>query len=171
MESQTECAATTSEDIPNTSQQGGEQQGSGQPTHKRQTGSEPRTDHGAERSSPSFTLLDLRRLTFTLDGEQVLNAQDATHEEFDALAQVVSNVSNVLEWYLEERRDFINGLRAFCEERNYPFPFTLVDGEAEPTTSRGEPTQEESGQAMNTQQNAEEGSGNAFTDESEMEMV
>jgi hypothetical protein len=171
MESQTECEATTNEDTQNTSQQGGEQQGGEQLTRKKPSGSEPKIDHGAGKSSPSFTLLDLCRLTFTLDGEQVLNAQDATHEEFDALAQVVSEVSNVEQWYLEERRDFINGLLAFCEARNYPFPFTIVDEEAEPTTSRVEPTQEESGQEMNTQQNAKEGPGDAFTDESEMEMV
>ena len=143
MESQTECAATTNEHIQNTLPQGSEQQGSEQPTTKKPIDSEQRTDHGAEKSSPSFTLLDLRRLTFTLDGEQVLNAQDATHEQFDALAQVVSDVSNVEQWYLEERRDFINGLRAFCEERNYPFPFTIVDEETQPTTPRAEPTHEE----------------------------
>jgi hypothetical protein len=171
MESRTECAATTSEDIQNTLQQGGKPQGSEQPTPKKPTDSEQRTDHGEGKSSPSFTLLDLRRLTFTLDGEQVLNAQDATNEQFDALAQVVSDVSNVEQWYLEERRDFINGLRAFCEERNYPFPFTLVDEEAPPTTSPGESTQEEPGQAINAQHDAEEESGDAFTDESEMEMV
>ena len=171
MESQTECAATTNEDTQNTSQQESEPQGSEQPTPKRPNDSELRTGHGAERSSPSFTLLDLRRLTFTLDGEQVLNAQDATHEQFDALAQVVSDVSNVEHWYLEERRDFINGLRAFCEERNYPFPFTIIDGETEPTSSHGEPTLEKSDQAMDAQHNAEEESGDAFTDESEMEMV
>ena len=171
MESQTECAATTNEPIQNTLPQEGEQQGSEQPMPKKPTGSEPKTDHGAGRSNPSFTLLDLCRLTFTLDGEQVLNAQDATHEQFDALAQVVSNVSNVEQWYLEERRDFINGLQAFCEERNYPFPFTIMDEETEPTTSRGEPTQEESGQEMNTQHNTKEGPGDAFTNESEMEMV
>ena len=69
-----------------------------------------------------------------LDGVEVLNAQDATNEQFDALADVVSDVSNVEQWYLEERRDFINGLQAFCEERNYPFPFTIVDEEGTPTT-------------------------------------
>ena len=171
MESQTECAATTNEDIPNTSKQGSDQPPDEQPTPKKPTGSEQRTDQGAERSSPSFTLLDLRRLTFTLDGENVLNAQDATNEQFDALAQVVSDVSNVLEWYLEERRDFINGLGAFCEERNYPFPFTIVDEEVKPTMSPGEPPQEKPGQAMNAQHNAKEEPGDAFTDESKMEMV
>ena len=171
MESQTECAVTTNDDIPNTSQPESEQPPEEQPTPTKPTGSEQRTGQGAEKSSPSFTLLDLRRLTFTLDGEQVLNAQDATNEQFDALAQVVSEVSNVTEWYLEERRDFINGLRAFCEERNYPFPFTLLDEEKEPTSSHGEPTHEQTDQKMNAQHNAQEGPNNAFTNESEMEMV
>jgi hypothetical protein len=162
MESQTECAVTTNEDIQNTSKPGGDQQPDEQLTIKKPIDSEQRSGHGAEQSSPSFTLLDLRRLTFTLDGEHVLNAQDATHEQFDALAQMVSDVSNVLEWYLEERRDFINGLRAFCEERTYPFPFTMLDEEAQSATSRGEPMQEESGQKMNAQHNAEEGSDDAL---------
>jgi hypothetical protein len=171
MESQTECAVTTSEDIQNTSQQGSDQRPDEQPTPKKPTGSEQRTDHDAERSSLSFTLLDLRRLTFTLDGGHILNVQDATHEQFDALAQVVSDVSNVEQWYLEERRDFINGLRAFCEERNYPFPFTLLDEETQPMTSPEVPSAEESDQQIHAHHNTEEGPDDAFTDESELEMV
>jgi hypothetical protein len=46
---------------------------------------------------------------------------------------VVSEVTNVEEWYLEERRDFLNGLYAFCQAHSYPFPFTLGDEEATPT--------------------------------------
>src|SRR5262249_55448164 len=158
MESQTECETTTNEHIQNTSQQGGEQQQSEQPTRKKPTDSERLTDLGGEKSSQSFTLLDLRRLTFTLDGEQVLNAQDATNEEFDALARVVSDVSNVEQWYLEERRDFINGLLAWCSERDYPFPFTVVDEEQTLTTPLVEPTQEVSSPEVNAQKSAEEGS-------------
>jgi hypothetical protein len=156
MESQTECEATTSEGTQNTLQQGGDQPPSEQPTHKMPIDSEQKTDHDAGKSSQSFTLLDLRRLTFTLNGEQVLNAQDASNEEFDALAQVVSDVSNVEQWYLEERRDFINGLRAFCEERNYPFPFTLMDEETQPVTPRRESTHEVSEQEVDEHKNAEE---------------
>jgi len=165
VESQTECAVTTNDDIQNTSQQGSDLPPDEQPTLTKPTGSEPKTGHGAEKSSPSFrafTLLDLRRLTFTLDGEHVLNAQDATHEQFDALAQMVSEVCNVEQWYLEERRDFINGLWAFCQARNYPFPFTIVDEETQPSMSRGEPVQEESAQEMNAQHNAQEEPGDAF---------
>jgi hypothetical protein len=133
VEPQTECEPTTNEPIQNTSQPQNEQQGSEQSISKKPIDSEQRTDRGAAKSSQYFTLLDLQRITFTLDGEQVLNAQDATNEQFDALAQVVSDVSNVEEWYLEERRDFINGLYAFCEERGYSFPFTIVDEEKAPT--------------------------------------
>jgi hypothetical protein len=162
MELPTECETTTNEPIQNTSKPGGEQPQSEQSTHKKPTGSEQKTDHDAEKSSQSFTLLDLRRLTFTLDGEHVLNAQDATHEQFDALAQVVSDVSNVLEWYLEERRDFINGLRAFCEARNYPFPFTLLDEETQPTTTLEEQAHEVSEQEGDAHKNAEEGPDDAL---------
>jgi hypothetical protein len=133
VELQTECGATTNEVIQNTSQQGSEQQGSETSTNKKPIDLEQRTDRGAGKSSQSFTLLDLCRLTFTLDGGEVLNAQDATNEQFGALADVVSDVTNVEQWYLEERRDFINGLQAFCEEHNYTFPFTLVDEEGTPT--------------------------------------
>jgi hypothetical protein len=171
MERQTKCSDTTKNIIQNTSQPQSDSTPSDQPTHKEQTRSEQRTDRGAGTSSQSFTLLDLCRLTFTLDGEQVLNAQDATHEEFDALAQVVSDVTNVEQWYLEERRDFINGLRVFCEERNYPFPFTIVNEETQPSIRYAEPTHEISDQNLNAQKSAEEGPGDALTYESEMEMV
>ena len=129
MDLQTECNDTTNNRIQNTSQQGSAEVQSDQPTSKKPIDLEPRTDHGAGKSSPSFTLLDLCRLTFTLDGVEVLNAQDATNEQFAALADVVANVTNVEQWYLEERRDFMNGLQAFCEEHDYPFPFTIVDQE------------------------------------------
>lgn len=146
MELPTECGATINEGIQNTLQRGSDPQGNDPPTNTKLIDSEQRTDHGAGKSSPSFTLLDLRRLTFTLDGMQVLNAQDATNEEFSALANVVSEVTNVEQWYLEERRDFINGLLAFCQERNYPFPFTMVEEETTPTALLVEPTHEVSRQ-------------------------
>ena len=163
MERQTKCSDTTKNIIQNTSQPQSDSTPSDQPTNKEQTHSEQRTDRGAGKSSQYFTLLDLCRLTFTLDGVNVLNAQDATNEEFDALAQVVSDVTNVEQWYLEERRDFINGLRAFCEERNYPFPFTMVDEESIPATPRVEPTQEVSRHDVNAQKSAEEGPSDALT--------
>ena len=133
MEPQTECEHTTNESIQNTSQHQSEQQGSEISTNKKPIDLEQRTDLGEGKSSQYFTLLDLCRLAFSLDGVEVLNAQDATNEQFGALADVVSDVTNVEQWYLEERRDFINGLQAFCEERNYPFPFTIVDEEGTPT--------------------------------------
>jgi hypothetical protein len=134
MDLQTECNDTTNEVIQNTSQQGSDSAQNDQPTSKKPIDSEQRTDHDGGKSNPSFTLLDLCRLTFSLDGVEVLNAQDATNEQFGALADVVSDVTNVEQWYLEERRDFINGLQAFCEEHDYPFPFTLVDEEPEEGT-------------------------------------
>jgi hypothetical protein len=162
MESQTECAVTTSEDTQNTLQEGRKPQHSEQPTSEKPIDSKQRTGHDAEKSSPLFTLLDLRRLTFTLDGEQVLNAQDATNEQFDALAQIVSEVSNVEQWYLEERRDFINVLREFCKERNYPFPFTLVDDETQSTTPLEEQAREVSEQERDAYKNVEEGPDDAL---------
>jgi hypothetical protein len=133
MEPQTECEHTTDESIQNTFLDPNEQQGSETPISEKPMKSEQSTDHGAGKSSQYFTLLDLCRLTFTLDGVEVLNAQDATNEQFAALADVVAEVTNVEQWYLEERRDFINGLQVFCEDRNYPLPFTLVDEEGTPT--------------------------------------
>lgn len=146
MEPQTECEGTTNDTIQNTLQQGSEQQGSEQPTHKEPTNLEQKPDRAAGKSSQYFTLLDLRRLTFTLDGEHVLNAQDATNEEFGTLADVVSDVTNVEQWYLEERRDFINALYAFCEERDYPFPFTIVDEQK--TSTAPLTTEEEQNNAL-----------------------
>src|SRR5260221_13753046 len=110
MEPQTECEPTTNAITPSTSQQGSEPSTLGQPISKKPTGSEQKTDPGAEKLSRYFTLLDLARLTFSLDGVLVLNAQDATNEQFAALAEIVANVTNVEAWYLEERRDFLNGL-------------------------------------------------------------
>jgi hypothetical protein len=141
MERQTTCSDTTKNIIQNTSQPQSDTTQSDQPTNNEQTHSEQRTDRGAGKSSQSFTLLDLCRLTFTLDGVDILNVQDATNEQFAALADVIADVTNVEQWYLEERRDFINGLHVFCEERSYPFPFTLVDEEKTPTAKL--PSEEE----------------------------
>ena len=141
MEPQTECEPTTSEHTQNTLADPNEQQGSESSTNKKPTKSEQSTDHGAAKSSQYFTLLDLQRCQFALDGETVLNAQDATNEEFAALAEKVATVLNVEQWYLEERRDFINGLYTYCQECGYPFPFTIVDEEKMPTEPL-EPQQE-----------------------------
>lgn len=135
MEQPTACAATTDEITPSTSEQvqGSEQEGSEQPISKKPTDSEQRTDPGAERSSRYFSLLDLARLTFSLDGQLVLNAETATNEQFAALAEIVANVTNVEAWHLEERRDFLNGLYAWCLAHNYEFPFTEIGEELVPT--------------------------------------
>jgi hypothetical protein len=162
MEPQTVCEHTTDESIQNTSLDPNAQQGSEPPISEKPMNSEQSTDRGAGKSSQYFSLLDLCRLTFSLDGREVLNAQDATNEQFGALADVVADVTNVEQWYLEERRDFMNGLRAFCEERNYPFPFTIVDEESKPTTPRVYPTQEVSSPDVNAQKSAEEGPGDAL---------
>lgn len=133
MEPQTECENTTDNNIQNTSLDPNDQQGSETPTNKKPNNLEQRTDRGAGKSSQYFTLLDLHRLTFTLDGEEVLDAQHATNEQFSALVSTIADVSNVEQWYLEERRDFVNQLYAWCEERNYEFPFTIVDEEKQET--------------------------------------
>lgn len=133
MEQQTECEATTSEPIQNTSLDQSDQQGSESSTNTKPTPSEHSTDHVEGKSSQYFTLLDLQRCQFTLDGETVLNAQDATNEQFAALANMMANVSNVEQWYLEERRDFINGLYSYCQKRDYEFPFIILDAEGTPT--------------------------------------
>jgi hypothetical protein len=129
MEPQTECEPTTNEPIQNTSADPNEQQANVPPINAKPISSEQRTGHDAAKSSQYCTLLDLRRVTFTLDGEEILNAQKATHEQFAALADAVAMVSNVEQWFLEERRDFINGLYTYCEDHNYPFPFVMIDEE------------------------------------------
>ena len=129
MEPQTECEATTNESIQNTSKQGSDTPPSEPSINKKPTGSGQRTDPGAAKSSRYFTLLDLCKLTFSLDGEQTLNAETATNEQFAALAEIVATVSNVKVWHLEERRDFCNGLYAWCLAQGYDFPFTIVEEE------------------------------------------
>ncbi len=163
MEPQTECENTTSEPIQNTSQHPNAQQGSETFINKKPIDLEQSTDRGAGKSNQYFTLLDLHRLTFTLDGVEGLDAQHATHEQFSALVNAVADVTNVEQWYLEERRDFINGLQAFCEERSYSFPFTFVDEESLPTTPRVHSTHEVSSPDVNVKKSAEEGSSDALT--------
>ena len=126
---------TTNKTILNTldqPQEGSEQPTSEQNTSKKPIDSEQRTGHGV-RAPSVFTLLDLARLEFSLDNQQPLNAQDATNEQFGELADSVATVTDVKAWYLEERRDFINGLYAFCQENTFPFPFTMVDEAKTPT--------------------------------------
>jgi hypothetical protein len=127
MDSNQECKTTTKEPIQNTLQQGSEQNKSEKPINKRQTASEQKTGHVVGKSNRYFTLMDLSRLTFSLDGEQVLNVQDATSEQFWTLANALANVTNVEEWYLEDRRDFVNQMHTFCEANSYQFPFTFVE--------------------------------------------
>ena len=133
MEQPTACEPTTNAITPSTSQQGSEPSISEQPTTQKPTDLEQKTGHAGGKSSRYFNLLDLARLTFSLNGEQTLNAEDATDEQFAALAEIVANVSNVEAWHLEERRDFLNGLHAWCVEHDYEFPFTEIGEELVPT--------------------------------------
>lgn len=126
MDSSQECRTTTKEPIQNTLQQGSEPSKSEQPTSKKPTASEQKTGHAAGTSNRYFTLMDMGRLTFSLDDGQVLNVADATSEQFWTLANALANVTNVEEWFLEDRRDFVNQLYAFCEANNYQFPFTII---------------------------------------------
>jgi hypothetical protein len=110
MESQTKCNDTTDANIPNTSAKGarGKQQG-------------------------RYQLLDLHRLTFRLEGlDQVLDAETATPEQFNAFVVEVAEVEDVdsTVWPLEVRRDLINELYAFCLTEHFDFPLTEVADEA-----------------------------------------
>jgi hypothetical protein len=80
-----------------------------------------------------FSLMDLHRLTFNLEGlEQVFDVETATPEQFNAFASEVADVEDVdvNVWPLEVRRDFVNTLWWFCELEGYDFPLTEVAEEA-----------------------------------------
>ena len=80
-----------------------------------------------------FSLLDLARLTFQLEGvEQAFDVEHATPEQFNAFAASVADVEDVdvNVWPLEVRRDFINTLWQFCLTEGFDFPLTEVADEA-----------------------------------------
>jgi hypothetical protein len=109
MESVTKCNDTTGENIPNTSGK-----------------------KGAKATLQGrYQLLDLRRLTFQLDGlDQVLDVETATPEQFNAVVEAFADIEDVdiAVWPLEVRRDLINELYEFCLTEGYDFPLTeLVD--------------------------------------------
>lgn len=111
MESVTKCNDTTGANIPNTSGKKGAkvaQQG-------------------------RYQLLDLHRLTFQLDGlDQVLDAETATAEQFNAFAEAVADTEDVdiSVWPLEERRDLINEVYELCLTEGYDFPLTEIPPKA-----------------------------------------
>src|SRR5258708_6250251 len=90
VESQTKCNDTTDANIQNTS------------------------GKHAKRAIPAkYQLLDLHRLTFTLEGhEQAIDAETATPEQFNVFAEAFADVEDVDTnvWPLEDRRDLINDL-------------------------------------------------------------
>lgn len=109
MESQTKCDDTIGANIPNTSEK---------PVKREVQG--------------RFKLLDLHRLTFTLEGvEQAIDAETATPEQFNAFAEAFADVENVdpAIWPLEIRRDLINELWEFCLSEGYDFPLTEIPSE------------------------------------------
>ena len=118
------CKPTTDNTIPNTSEEGSGPGDSEQPTNREPIDFEQRTGRAARKSN-TFTLLDLERVLFTLDGNTILNALAASNEAFGTFALIVADVTNVDTWHIENRRDFLNGLWAFCEEHGYDFPFTV----------------------------------------------
>lgn len=113
MESQTKCSDTTEENILNTSGKKGAK---------------------AQRQG-RYQLLDLHRLTFTLEGlDQAIDAETATAEQFHAFAEAFADVEDVdtSVWPLEVRRDLINELYDFCLTEGYDFPLTEVADSAAP---------------------------------------
>lgn len=109
--SQTKCDDTTGGNIQNTS---------GKPAKK-----------GAQAR---YRLLDLRRLTFQLEGlEQTFDVETCTPEQFDAFAASVAEDFEHVDrsvWPLEVRRDLINELHDFCLTEGYDFPLTEIQPEA-----------------------------------------
>ncbi len=79
-----------------------------------------------------YTLSDLHRLTFNLEGiEETLNVEECTPEQFNIFAQAVADVEDVdvSIWPLEERRNLVNELWDFCQAENFEFPLTDSDVE------------------------------------------
>jgi hypothetical protein len=117
VKSQIKCNATTSANIPNTS---------------------------GNRAKGKYTLNDLHRLTFNLEGvEKTFNVEECTAEQFNLFAQEVAEVEDVdvSAWPLEERRNLVNELWHFCQAENFEFPLTDRD------TEEGTPTAPLTGEA------------------------
>jgi hypothetical protein len=111
VKSQIKCNATTSANIPNTS---------------------------GNRAKGKYTLSDLHRLTFTLEGvEETLNVEECSAEHFNLFAQAVAEVEDVdtAVWPLEERRNLVNELWDFCQAQNFAFPLTDRDSEESTPTA------------------------------------
>lgn len=126
MKSQIKCEGTTNENIPNTSG--------------------PEVANARYTTKGKYTLLDLHRLTFHLEGiEETLNVEECTAEQFNAFAQAVADVEDVdtLVWPLEERRNLVNELWVFCEQEKFDFP--LIDTDVEESTPTVPLNTEESG--------------------------
>ncbi len=95
------------------------------------TGGNTRNTSGSTAKA-KYQLLDLHRLTFSLEGlEQAFNVENATPEEFNAFASEVADVEDVdvNVWPLEVRRDFVNKLWDFCLTEGFDFPLTEVSEE------------------------------------------
>jgi hypothetical protein len=106
--SQTKCDVTTDGNIPNTSVK------------------------EKQAKTKKFSLLDLHRLTFNLEGvEQTLNVETASPSQFNVFASEMADVEDVdvNVWPLEVRRDFVNDLWNFCLTNEYEFPLTEVVSE------------------------------------------
>ena len=102
---QIRCSDTTNENIPSTSE---------------------------KRAKRKYTLSDLHRLTFKLEGvEQACDVETCTAEQFNAFASEVADVEDVdtSAWPLEERRNLVNELWDFCRAENLDFPLTDVSEE------------------------------------------
>jgi hypothetical protein len=125
VKSQIKCNDTTNENIPNTSA----------------------VEANARYSTRGkYTLSDLHRLTFNLDGVgETLNVEECSAEQFNAFAQAVADVEDVdvSVWPLEERRNLVNELWDFCQAENFEFP--LTDSDAEETIQTQPLEQKESG--------------------------
>lgn len=93
------------------------------------TGGNTRNTSAKPAKAKRFNLMDLRRLTFNLEGqEQTFDVETATPEQFNAFASEVADVEDVdiNVWPLEVRRDFVNNLWDFCLTEGYDFPLTEV---------------------------------------------
>ena len=84
------------------------------------------TEDPAEQSAQPFSLGDLARIAFTLDGVEhdAWSSPAAAFQQYIAQFSRVSNV-DIGEWNVFERLDFLNALSVFCSKNGFSFPFTI----------------------------------------------
>lgn len=115
-----------------------------QQNNEKQQNSNPKTDQPGVGLN-EFSLEDLSRLTFRLDGAQELDCWSSTAVQFQTYVQKLgTSVENVDTdvWTPFDRLDYLNSLLTFCHAHRRRFPFTLkpvnrpVESDEDDSTSK-----------------------------------